>query len=213
MIIDDYQIWMISDLANPKSAPRRELALKSWYDQGLDPNLFQSITPDTINNCSFKISFDQKRRRYEKDVNNFTETEKAIFYSHAALLKRCSESAVPFVIVEDDANLKRWFPDQWELTHVKAFTVCSTKMKPNPTRHTITPAAGYIITPQAAKCIVDYVTRQEPMNVNIDGAIFKFLDHERYPLDGREVTWSTLMEHDPICQQLLFESTIEHNTE
>lgn len=211
MIIDDYQIWMISDLANPMSAPRREMALKSWYDQGLEPQLVQAITPDTIGDCDIKISFDKKYRLYEKRVTDFTETEKAIFYSHMMLLKQCAESSTPYAIVEDDVQLLQWFPDQWELTQAKAFTVCSRVMKLNPLRHTITPAAGYIVTPRTAKHIIDYVT-SKPMQVNVDGVIVSFLDREKYDLGGQPSTWSTLMEHDPICKQLPSKSTIEHST-
>ena len=84
MIIDklDLELWMISLIGNHNADAIRTVTIPKWKNEGFVVNLFNAITPKTIHNSITKLDFGYKNTKSTKTDIEFTETEKAIWYSH-----------------------------------------------------------------------------------------------------------------------------------
>lgn len=102
--------------------------LPSWELEGIYPEVFDAVTPETLNNYSdlkFGVS---KALKYvnRKIVKHFTSTEKACFYSHFLLWQKCIDLNVPLLILEHDSFLDnpdalREYKDKWFITYDNSF--------------------------------------------------------------------------------------------
>jgi hypothetical protein len=138
MIIDNTDIWMISLLDNPEATFIREMAVEAWKSQGFQVNLFNAITPDTIKNVEPKLNFGKKHRLLKPDIVDFTESEKAAWYSHFLLWKKSFESNKPFIILEEDVIPIKKIPKKWKIQNLILLAENSS-------------CCAYIITPKKAK--------------------------------------------------------------
>lgn len=167
MIIDNFQVWRI---AIGDILPQCK---DSWTKQGFEVNHFEAITPATMPNF---LKFGTKDRLVNSIKKNklaeFTETEKAIWYSHFTLWKKCLDSNTPFVIIEQDNILTEKFPTTWRLYRLKYFCQASKPDRYSPTKkRKFTPAAGYVLTPEGAEFIINHTLNKPEQQSNVDHMI------------------------------------------
>lgn len=102
------EVWMISISDCEVSQYYRQICQPSWEQQGFQVHHFEAITPkdvDIIN--SGVLRFGRKNPTKYRTQCDFSETEKAIWYSHYYLWQHCSTSrARPIIIIEQDMYFK-----------------------------------------------------------------------------------------------------------
>jgi GR25 family glycosyltransferase involved in LPS biosynthesis len=169
-IIDKSQVWRIAigdSLLECK---------QTWLDQGVPVNHFEAITPDTMDNF---LKFSRKQvRMYTRKRSDFTKVEKAIFYSHFMLWRKCYKSGKPMVIIEHDTELTREFNWEWDVETLKYFCITHTAMATRGRVDTkYTPAAGYVLTPHGAQVLINNI-KPSIIDFNVDHYIRKYRDHD-----------------------------------
>lgn len=92
-------IWMIQIPDNEVSQTYKNMVLPSWEKHGYEINMFDAVTPDNIHNYDY-LEFQQYW-----GFRDFTTSEKAGFYSHVELWKKCIEMDEPIAIIEHDVEL------------------------------------------------------------------------------------------------------------
>lgn len=174
---------MIALLDNHEMAPIRQKALGTWTQQKINVNLFDAITPEEIPNLPIKLNLTRKEKtQVAGGPVPFTETEKAIWYSHFFLWQKCIMLDKPICVIEEDCQLTTNLPETFE---VDGFTaICYHNKK-------LTPAAGYILTVDKAMYLYDYALSQT-LQFNIDHLLIKnFDDKKRYAIQV-ERDWKTI---------------------
>ena len=183
MIIDDFDIHMISISDNEFSQQLREVCQASWEHDGWEVNHFEAITPDTMDRCPIELTFGLKTEtRRIKHNAPFLETEKAIWASHVSLWYKCWQQQKPYVILEHDCKLLTAFPKVWDLAALKYFCKAgqpdrTSKMlgKTSPKDVKFTPAAGYIILPDQADSMLHECVTSD-IYLPVDGVINQYRD-------------------------------------
>lgn len=82
---------------------------KSWEAVGLKVQRFDAIVPDNLNSLNqirWKKYSDQKKYSRLNINVEITDTEKACFYSHYMLWKKCIEKKEPILVIEHDSYLE-----------------------------------------------------------------------------------------------------------
>jgi GR25 family glycosyltransferase involved in LPS biosynthesis len=112
MIIDknDLEVWMISLIGNHHADALRTVTVPKWEKEGLKVNLFDAIKPNTMYDLPYQLKFGMKENVNRNPVE-FTETEKAVWYSHLQLWEKCSIGNMTFLIIEEDTKPKKRFPN------------------------------------------------------------------------------------------------------
>jgi GR25 family glycosyltransferase involved in LPS biosynthesis len=167
MIIDkkDLEVWMISLIGDKQADQLRSITLPTWEEQGFVVNLFDAITPDKIKNLDIQLTFDQKYlNRRNNNLKPFTETEKAIWYSHTLLWEKCIRTNKPFIILEEDCLLIESFFQKINVKALMCFCHMANKIM-------LTPAAGYIILPSVAEDLYRHALKHPRITYNVDSYI------------------------------------------
>lgn len=100
MIIDKPDVYRI------KIDNQYDYCRDSWLEQGWTVHDVIGTTPSTLPDGP--INFAQKSGRpAPKPTVEFTDTEKAVFYSHYNLWQKCVDLNQPMIIIEDDCVLTR----------------------------------------------------------------------------------------------------------
>ena len=107
------RVGMIFLENNETSEKYKSIVSQSWKNAGYDIDYIQGITPQTFDSAIRQLNFGKKTtgRNIGKD---FTDTEKAIWYSHMKMWDISSRKASPFIIIEHDVML---------LQHIDRITV------------------------------------------------------------------------------------------
>jgi hypothetical protein len=164
----DNNVWMIALLDNPDARMVRQMALESFEDFDIKVNLFNAITPN--DNFSF---INLTRKNYHPSsgrlIEKFTETEKAVWYSHYFLWEKCIETNRPMVIVEEDCMMMKELPKFIGVDKIETFCYNNGKC---------TPAAGYYLPVNVAIYLKDYALNKDCM-FNVDNLLSK--KRKKYP--------------------------------
>jgi GR25 family glycosyltransferase involved in LPS biosynthesis len=102
------EVWMIAITSNPISMYFKNEVISSW--EGYVVNHFEAKTPKDLSiDCDFlNLAFKQRK----KSNVEFSDTEKAVWYSHYFLWKRCWDTQTPIIIVEHDVELLEEIEDE-----------------------------------------------------------------------------------------------------
>ena len=103
-IVSKPTVYMIVIRDNPISMYFRGRVERSWIDRGFDIEYFDAITPETIPDQKNQLKFGEKSGRRSRQ---FSETEKAVWYSHCALWNIARRKQSPIIVAEHDALLLR----------------------------------------------------------------------------------------------------------
>ena len=96
MIIDreDLEVWMIALLGRKDVEPVRQQALDTWCERGVEVKFFDAITPEELPNLS-RLNLTRKEKiGYYGGPVPFSDTEKAIWYSHFFLWRQWISQSV-----------------------------------------------------------------------------------------------------------------------
>ncbi len=115
-------VLMIRMKGHEKSEEYAEISRKTWEDQGYNVTYMDAITPETMHTFEDpQIRFDYRilirtteRERQELQQNKgfkfegvFSDTEKAVWYSHVKAWRQVASGDEPTIICEHDAKLRR----------------------------------------------------------------------------------------------------------
>lgn len=141
-MITEPEVWMISLLDNERMAEVRNKSLYLWEKQRFKINLFPAITPDTISTITPVLNFYKKQLKINNGIEVFfSETEKAVFYSHYVLWKKCYDENKSLMILEEDAIPIKTIPKIWDIERISLLGMPC--------------AIGYIITPIKGKALCE----------------------------------------------------------
>ena len=177
-------VLMIQMPHNPISMYYRGRIEESW--SGYNVKYFDAVTPETMDNLGY-LRFAKKR-----DVCEFTETEKATWYSHVECWAMARRK--PLLIIEHDAMLDEPIDDDlWGQHDIICF---GRQRKGSPSHQTVSPfgrgrppkapfgsqlaASAYYLTPNVAKKLVSRAKKEgvgrKGIDVNPDCHIHVFCD-------------------------------------
>ena len=173
-VIED-NIWMIQIPDNETSQYYKRQALPTWEKFGYEVNMFDAYTPDNIPDY---LEFGQYY-----DMRDFTDTEKAGFYSHVELWKKCIEEDKPITIIEHDVEcLSDDIPIEADLFSFASFQnddaweiYCGHRFSKHPfwgkTRKICPPTHAYYMTPDMAEMLLEIVMSR-PQHNFVDDILF-----------------------------------------
>lgn len=151
---------------HPISQMYQKLVMPSW--EGYKVYLFNATTPkDLIYEKKLEFGLKQRQRP-------FTDTEKAVWYSHFKLWVKCLNQG-PLIVLEHDSKLKKPLPDMSKEGY-KFLSYMDRDF--GTTGNHISVGSGYYITPSAAERLISYAV-SKPINVNSDGHIANILNYKK----------------------------------
>jgi len=181
---------MISLSNNTASVMYRELAQKTWTDHGYTVKNLEGTVPADLPNLDH-IKFITKKYRSGKE-RPFTDTEKAVWYSHWFAWRKIVRDNQPAIILEHDSFLTRPLPRLNEdrlLSYVKDE---NPRRKKNLGRNAdpgfvdirgntlyLAPGSGYYLTPRTASKMVQEAKLND-IDCNSDGFIRYYIDWKEY---------------------------------
>ena len=153
-------IIMISMSDHPVSMMYKRQVMPSWSDYKVKH--FEAVTPKDLY-LRHELKFGKKGDR------EFTETEKAVWYSHYDLWVQCYIDKQPLLIIEHDSELVKPLPDMSKEGY-KVLAYMVRDYNPSKGKKLASVGAGYYITPNfASRLIVGAVTKS--VKQNSDGFI------------------------------------------
>lgn len=101
--IRELSAYVIVIRGNPTSEFYFDKIAPVWEEVGIKLQRFDAFTPDTMpDTLTFYRNEANKYRHLPTQSKEFSETEKACWYSHYTLWKRCVEIDKPIIIIEHD---------------------------------------------------------------------------------------------------------------
>lgn len=177
-----------------------DYCIPSWEDYGFKINKFDAETPDTIQQRTdlkfSEFNRSQKYAAYKLSVA-ITETERACWYSHYSLWKKCVELAKPIMILEHDAYFYR--PEKFWIDLAEYSLIFHDKAA----------MGSYIIAPDAASQLVKYCSE----NIIATGVLAGIHDCHRRGRLTRKVHAHFTAKIDPCVNQVYskkYRNTIHH---
>ena len=144
----------------PKSQYYSKICVERWEELGYTIETVEGTTPDNLGN---EISFADRKF----SGNQFTQIEKAIWYSHFRIWKTITE---PTYVIEHDTYPFRPLPEFGD----SSFGLFSLFPRNDDAwmklREHISPGSGYYINRQGASILIDWALAIE-QNENVDGHI------------------------------------------
>lgn len=121
--------------------------IESWKKIGLEVKIFDAITPKDLPKLNdikwIKYSIQKKYKKLKINAE-ITETERACFYSHYFLWKKCANMNIPIMVIEHDSYLESpdnlWFDTNYDMIFYDKASMGS-----------------YVIMPWFAKMVIDYM--------------------------------------------------------
>lgn len=163
--------YMIVIEGHPISEMYRRLVLPSW--KNYDVNFFNAVTPKDL---SYKTALTFAPLKVTlKNKRPFTDTEKAVWYSHYELWCKCARSRESMLILEHDSKLVKPLPDFSKLTSKFLSFVYD---KETNTKEVLAPGSGYYLTPPSAALLVGYAA-SGPIFGNSDGHLGQYLNAQK----------------------------------
>lgn len=165
------EVWMIGISHSEVSRMYMKHTISSWNEYNLF--LFPAVTPRDLNkfsSLSFLYTGPKKRQ--------FTSTEKAVWYSHYLLWKKCWEEKKPLIIIEHDSILRK---DIGEIGRTKLLSYL-TDRKPIPNDpiengNILSPGSGYSVFPDDIIQLINY-SESKPITSNVDGYVREYIQNK-----------------------------------
>jgi len=162
------EVWMIAISHSETSQLYVKECAPSWKNYNLKS--FEAITPKSLKHLN-ELHFYKKRSGRE-----FTETEKAVWYSHFLLWKKCWEEKKPLIIIEHDSILRK---DIGEVGRTKLLSFLRDrkqfKSDPVENNNILSPGSGYVIFPDDIINLITFA-RNNPIDSNSDGYIREYVE-------------------------------------
>lgn len=154
---------------NPVSMKYKEVVTRSWENGGHAVEFHAGITPDTFDQGVKKLNFGKKMAGRNKG-RDFTETEKAVWYSHLMMWDIAARKSSPFIIVEHDVMLLNAIPPS-KIEQYDCLGLCHCGLLSNKPEKGYRVSAGgaYMLKPDIGKKLVDNIPKT--ITCNSDGYI------------------------------------------
>jgi len=180
------EVHMIAIADNPISMHYRDICAPSWIDHGYTVRHFEALTPKDIVDAD-TLNITRKTRRRGKAVE-FTETERAVWYSHYHSWMLCRQLNTPIIVAEHDIMLLDYL-DEDVFNHN---IVCLSHVT-RPNGKTAKLAGGaYYITPRGARILCSIKNNSKTIEYNSDAWIHRNCDDY-----GKWFMFSTTQIQDP----------------
>jgi len=174
-------VFLIRISDNPVSMWFAGRSYESWTKAGYGVQIVEAVTPATMGDDGIKINI-APIKKMGRQRRPFSETEKAIFYSHAKVLSIIARKTSPAIVIEHDAELIKPLPEE-ELNKLDIaslggimgfpeFAGIPNQPKSNSWRST--PALAYFIKPPTAKLLYNHLTTIK-CEGNVDAYINDFM--------------------------------------
>jgi hypothetical protein len=174
MTSDKPTVLMLVMRGHKKSEKYARQSRKTWEDAGFKVSYVSAYTPETMPDF---LDFSKKdktnktlaiqRRTKKKVVPYFSETEKAVWYSHLRIWRRIVKSKKPYIVAEHDAELVH--------TNFQWKEFCMRKLSFNL-------LGAVYLTPEFLERWFEYFDNKPDLNV--DGQMAEFLkEYDRGELD------------------------------
>jgi|SRR6056300_94142 len=158
-------VYMISISDNEISQYYKNLVLSSWKDY--EVRHFEAITPKDLHKYDY-LNFGLKHRLKGKVKVEFTETEKAVWYSHMECWVLARKE--PIIVVEHDIQLIKKIDESIFENDMVCLAHSNRKNK-------LKLAGGaYYITPAIAKYMTNDAKSKKPIYFNSDALIHNVCD-------------------------------------
>lgn len=189
------QIHQIIISDHPVSLMYQQVVRKSWTKNKLKVEKFEAVTPKDL---PFRDELNFGKKLTGRKHRAFTDTEKAVWYSHYDLWKKCAQSKESFIIIEHDSLLVKPLPNLKRDNH-KFLSFVKRKND-----HVMSPGSGYYITPKIAKeRLIDTIPKS--ISHNSDGHLFQQLSGLRQ-MELKDFSYVEQVNIDGI-------NTIDHKTD
>jgi GR25 family glycosyltransferase involved in LPS biosynthesis len=192
-------VFLIRISDNPISMWFAGRSYESWTKAGYGVQIVEAVTPETMGDDGIKINI-APIKKMGRQRRPFSETEKAIFYSHAKVLSIIARKTSPAIVIEHDAELIKPLPD--DLNDMGIASLGCINGPGN--RVSQTPALAYYIKPNIAKKLLEHLTTIS-CEGNVDayindymkhyGTNNKYISHVNHMMDS---TLGTTIEHPDI---------------
>lgn len=156
---------MIVIEGNPISEYYRDYVIESWRKRDYEVEYFDAVTPETMHRYDY-LKFGLKR-----DTIEFTDTEKAVWYSHAELWAKCRNNGRPMMVVEHDIKLLDKIPES-----VYDNDIAGLSFTMHGERRAKLAGGCYYITPETAKSMLDTCKRLDKVIYNSDSIIHHYIN-------------------------------------
>jgi len=200
--------YMIAISGNETSEFYSQVCKESWEKRGYTVEHFEAVVPETIPENG-ELTFGLHKGRRE-----FTATERAIWYSHFNLWKHCVETNEAIHVIEHDSFLLDEMPD-FTGADIELFAIFDYRYKSSyrGIKNVVSPCAGYYISPEAAKVLIEKSTNQV-ITLNVDWTVHETYDDYHLEETGREnLRFQMNIQGQCVVQQLYIPdvgTTIEH---
>jgi len=164
-----FDIYMIIMDEHPISQMYSRTTIPSWKKQGYKINKFNAVTPKDLYSKS-TLTFGNKGER------NFTQTEKAVWYSHFELWCKCLNNKKPMLILEHDSKLVKKLPNLSKEGY-KFLSFINRDFGRYKGKH-LAPGSGYYITSLIAQRLISHAVCK-PIRQNSDGHLATHMNHFR----------------------------------
>ena len=158
---------------HPISQMYVRLTESSWKKHGYKLNFFEAVTPKDLykkHKLAFGIKKAGKRRA-------FTETEKAVWYSHFELWCKCLLTNKSIIIIEHDSKLIKPLPNLTKEGY--KFLSFIDRDFGNRKGKDLAPGSGYYVTPIIAQRLISMAVAKKEIDENSDGHIANCLSVKR----------------------------------
>ena len=158
---------------NPISEKYKSIVSQSWINAGFHIDYYQGITPDTFSHSVKELKFGKKATGRNKG-RDFTETEKAIWYSHIKMWDIASRKASPFIIIEHDVMLLEHI-DKIDIERYDILGLCHNGLlSKNPHRgYRVSAGGAYMLKNNVAKKMLDNLP--DEITTNSDAYIHNYI--------------------------------------
>lgn len=166
-------VGMIYIHENPISLKYSEVVRVSWQNAGFTVNFHQGVTPETLDEQERKLNFGKKEGGRNKG-KDFTETEKAVWYSHIMMWEIAARKENPLIIIEHDVLLLKGI----EMSMLKSHPIiglchCGLLSKHPQKGYRISAGGCYMLSNQIAKKMLDGLPKT--ITCNSDGYIHNYI--------------------------------------
>ena len=160
------RIFMSVIEGHPISEMDRQVVMPSWKNYNVE--FFNAVTPKDL---AYKKALRFAPNRVTlKNKRPFTETEKAVWYSHYELWCQCARSRESMLIIEHDSKLVNPLPDLSKYDRKFLSFVYDDVKGP-----VLAPGSGYFLTPRIAAQAAGYAVCDQIYG-NSDGHLAHFLN-------------------------------------
>lgn len=166
-------VGMIYLKDNEVSEKYKTIVKTSWENAGYYIDYQQGITPNTFGDSKVNLKFGKKKSGRNKG-KNFTDTEKAVWYSHVKMWGIAAKKLNPYLIIEHDVILLKPL-EHYHIEQHPILGVCHNGLLSNKPKkgYRISAGGAYLLKNNIAKKMIESLP--DTIETNSDAYIHNFI--------------------------------------